>query len=288
VEVRDMLLLISPEKWQDLLRLAPPVRVPKAQEAEDDGRVDVSDAARASRLVGRRQPGSPRQRDDIMPPVGGLWLTHLTPFNKDFNTDAGDSPEKSNNSNSQSNRTPNRSPNRTPRISPRHSSVSEFDLRDISRTSSVQNTPRSVDLDLGGGGSSKTKPGAAAAITASRRTNLRPEKPAAAMDADMRRMVQAMLSSSSTGTSLSLGYDVLNQRLESAGAGAGDGTNKGPSRGVGGAIDEEEEEDDEDEEEEEEEDGNRSRKDWLYKPDVLSESSQKNISPAVSKLILRK
>ena len=75
-----MLLLIAPGKWQDLLRLAPPVRIMKLANIDDDDIVTDGDVQ--SRLVARKDVNITSKPRDLIPAVGGKWLTTLTPHQK--------------------------------------------------------------------------------------------------------------------------------------------------------------------------------------------------------------
>lgn len=217
-----MLLLIAPEKWQEQLRLAAPVRVMKVAVIEDDEPLDENDIR--SRLVQRKGVGgnSPDKEKprEVIPLVGGEWLTHkLTPFDKNF-------------------KSPTDSPVRTPAPSIQSSALhtpahSEFDVADLfsnptTRANSHTNSPRlmSSDKDSMGGGITESEKmkivsdklrskGAYDAIQAARKKSLRPEKPSFAMDEATKQMLQAMLMTEDP-TSISMTvptYDLINKRL---------------------------------------------------------------------------
>lgn len=196
VEVRNMLLLIAPEKWQDPLRLVAPVRVMKVADLDDENVVDQSDGRthlRLRKVVG----GSPEKSTEpgIIPVVGGHWLTHkLTPNNKNFVDSQENSPVRS--------RAPTDTGLQTPVFS-------EFDIQDLylhsappSVVNSKQNTPRVDDNEgeglLSGKQSSRSKKeettAADAGIQSARRKCVRPLRPSAAMDETTKKMIQAMLS----------------------------------------------------------------------------------------------
>lgn len=201
-----MLLLIAPEKWQDPLRLAPPVRVMKITHVEDDDAVIETDIK--SRLNPRKgtEVISPSKPREVIPAVGGSWLIHLTPHNKNFQDSPPSSPTRSTVpsevevENSTGSRTRGHS---------------EFDIQDMysnpsTRVNSKLNTPRELE------GSQSDRPNSSGQTKrAQRKKSLRPEKPASAMDEDTKRLVRAMLSSGNTASAAltTPTYDLIASRL---------------------------------------------------------------------------